>query len=51
MNTLILLSQAVSETVVEEEENALPLAVTLGVTAFVLFAVLLFAVTRLNPDR
>ena len=47
MHTLILLA----ETVVQEEENALPLAVTLGVTAFVLFAILLFAVTRLNPDR
>ena len=47
MHTLILLA----ETVVQEEENALPLAVTLGVTAFVLFAILLFVVTRLNPDR
>ena len=47
MNTLILLA----ETVAEEEEAALPLAISLGVTAFVLFAILLFAVTRLNPDR
>jgi hypothetical protein len=47
MNTLILLS----ETVAQEEENALPLAITLGVTAFVLFSILLIAVTRLNPDR
>ena len=47
MNTLILLS----ETVAEEEEAALPLAITLGVVAFVLFCILLFAVTRLNPDR
>ena len=47
MNTLILLA----ETVAEEEEAALPLAAGLGVLAFVLFCVLLFAVTRLNPDR
>ncbi len=47
MNTLILLS----ETVAQEEENALPLAISLGVTAFVLFGILLIAVTRLNPDR
>ncbi len=51
MHSLILMSQVVSETVAEEEENALPLAVTLGVTAFVLFAILLFVITRLNPDR
>jgi len=47
MNTLILLA----ETVAEEEESALPLALSLGVLAFVSFCVLLFAVTRLNPDR
>ena len=47
MNTLILLA----ETVAEEEESALPLALSMGVLAFVLFCVLLFAVTRLNPDR
>ena len=47
MNTLILLS----ETVAEEEEAALPLAMSLGVLAFVAFCVLLFAVSRLNPDR
>lgn len=47
MNALIHLT----ETVAEEEVNALPLAITLGVTAFVLFAILLFAITRLNPDR
>ena len=47
MNTLLLLS----ETVAEEEEAALPLAITLGVLAFLAFAILLLAVTRLNPDR
>lgn len=40
-----------SETVVEEEVSALPLAASLGVGTFLLFAVLLFAVSRLNPDR
>ena len=47
MNALIQLS----ETVAEEEASGLPLALTLGIGAFVLFAVLLFAVSRLNPDR
>jgi hypothetical protein len=47
MNTLILLA----ETAAEEEESALPLALTFGVGAFVVFCILLFAVTRLNPDR
>jgi hypothetical protein len=37
--------------VVEEEVSGLPMAIGLGVTAFVVFAVLLFAVTRLNSDR
>jgi hypothetical protein len=40
-----------SETVAEEEVSALPLAISLGVGTFLLFAVLLFAVSRLNPDR
>lgn len=47
MNALIQLS----ETVAEEEVSGLPFALTLGIGAFVLFALLLFAVTRLNPDR
>jgi hypothetical protein len=47
MNALIQLS----ETVVEEEVSGLPLAISLGVGTFLLFALLLFAVTRLNPDR
>jgi hypothetical protein len=51
MQSLVLLAQTASEAVLEEEEAALPLAITLGVIAFVLFAILLFAVTRLNPDR
>ena len=37
--------------VVEEEVSGLPKALGLGVTAFLVFSVLLFAVTRLNPDR
>ncbi len=41
----------VAESVVEEEVSGFPLAITLATTAFVLFAVLLIAVTRLNPDR
>jgi len=40
-----------SETVAEEEASGLPLAISLGVGTFLLFAVLLFAVSRLNPDR
>lgn len=40
-----------SETVVEEEVSGLPMAISLGVGTFVLFAILLFAVSRLNPDR
>ena len=40
-----------SETVVEEEVSALPLAISLAVGTFLLFALLLFAVSRLNPDR
>jgi len=40
-----------SETPVEEEASALPLALSLGIGTFLLFAILLFAVSRLNPDR
>ena len=40
-----------SETVAEEEVSGLPLAISLGVGTFLLFALLLFAVSRLNPDR
>ena len=40
-----------AETPVEEEVSALPLAMTLGIGTFLFFAVLLFAVSRLNPDR
>lgn len=47
MLALILLS----ETVAEEEVSGLPLAISLGVGTVLLFAVLLFAVSRLNPDR
>jgi hypothetical protein len=37
--------------VVPGEVSGLPLAIGLGVTTFVIFGILLFAVTRLNPDR
>jgi len=37
--------------VAQGEESGLPMAIGLGVTAFLVFSVLLFAVTRLNPDR
>lgn len=40
-----------AESVAEEESSGFGLSLTLGVTVFVLFALLLFAVTRLNPDR
>ncbi|MFZ0323780.1 MAG: hypothetical protein WAN48_06575 [Actinomycetes bacterium] len=38
-------------TPVEEEIAGLPTAIVLGVTVFLVFALLLFLVTRLNPDR
>ncbi|MCZ3385755.1 MAG: hypothetical protein LH630_02005 [Actinomycetia bacterium] len=47
MNVLVQLA----ETVAEEEASGLPLALSLGIGTFLLFAVLLFAVSRLNPDR
>jgi hypothetical protein len=47
MNALIHLT----ETVAEEEVSGLPLAMTLGIGTFLAFAILLFAVSRLNPDR
>jgi len=47
MNVLALLA----ETPVEEEISGFPQALTLGVSTFVIFAVLLFIVTRLNQDR
>jgi hypothetical protein len=37
--------------VVAGEVSGLPLAIGLGVATFLTFCVLLFAVTRLNPDR
>ena len=40
-----------AETPVEEEVSALPLALTLGIGTFLFFALLLFVVSRLNPDR
>ena len=47
MHTLILLS----ETVAQEEKASLPLAISFACSAFVAFSIILFAVTRLNPDR
>lgn len=47
MNALVWLS----ETVAEEEVSGLPMAISFGVATFLGFAVLLFAVSRLNPDR
>ena len=40
-----------AEAAAEGEESGFALALTLGVGVFLTFAVLLFAVTRLNPDR
>jgi len=40
-----------AETPVEEEVSALPLALTLAIGTFLFFALVLFAVSRLNPDR
>ncbi len=40
-----------AETVAEEEKSGLPQALTLSIGAFLAFALLLFLVTRLNPDR
>jgi len=40
-----------AETPVEEEVSALPLALTMGAGVFLFFALLVFLVTRLNPDR
>jgi len=47
MNVLALLA----ETPVEEEVSGFPQAFTIGASTFVIFAVLLFIVTRLNQDR
>jgi hypothetical protein len=41
----------IAESVVEEEVSGFPLAITLALVTFALFAVLLIAVTRLNLDR
>jgi len=37
--------------VVKGELSGMPLAITLAMGTFAIFAVLLFAITRLNPDR
>jgi hypothetical protein len=47
MNAFIQAGEAVAE----EEASALPLAITLGVSTLVIFCLLLFVVSRLDPDR
>lgn len=37
--------------VVSSDLSGMPLAIALALGTFTIFAVLLFAVTRLNPDR
>jgi hypothetical protein len=41
----------IAEGAAEAEESGFPLAITLAGTVFVLFVILLIAVTRLNLDR
>jgi hypothetical protein len=40
-----------AEEITTSEKSGLPLSITLGVSVFLSFAILLFLVTRLNPDR
>ncbi|HUW15851.1 MAG TPA: hypothetical protein VMW94_02135 [Actinomycetes bacterium] len=47
MNALIRVSEAVAE----EEASGLPLALTLGITTLAIFGLLLFLISRLDPDR
>jgi hypothetical protein len=42
---------SLAEEMTESEKSGLPLSITLGVSVFLGFAILLFIVTRLNPDR
>ena len=46
-----MLLSLLTETPVEEEVSALPQALAFSLSAFAIFCLLLFAVTRLNPDR
>lgn len=48
---MILALLADESAAVEEEILGLPQSIALGVAVFVAFAILLFLVTRLNPDR
>ena len=47
----MLLLTLLTETPVQEEVSALPQALSFAFGAFATFSILLFAVTRLNPDR
>lgn len=47
----MLLITLLTETPVEEEVSALPVALSYAIGVFAMFSILLFAVTRLNPDR
>jgi|tagenome__1003787_1003787.scaffolds.fasta_scaffold20954179_3 hypothetical protein len=40
-----------AEEVTKSEKSGLPLSITLGLSVLLGFAILLFLVTRLNPDR
>ncbi|HVQ19176.1 MAG TPA: hypothetical protein VMT27_09120 [Actinomycetes bacterium] len=40
-----------AESVTKEEVSGFPHALTMGISVFVSFAILLFIITRLNPDR
>jgi hypothetical protein len=48
--TINALIQA-GEAVAEEEASGLPLAITLGVSTLLIFCLVLFVVSRLDPDR
>lgn len=47
----MLLLTLLSESVTEEEVSALPQALAFSLSALAAFCLLLFAVSRLNPDR
>lgn len=47
----MLLLTLLAETPIEEEVSGLPQALAFSFSAFAVFCLLLFAVTRLNPDR
>jgi len=47
MTSLVVWAEAAAE----GEESGLPMALSLGVGTFVIFALLIFLVSRLNQDR